>query len=77
MRVRLREVRLGKVMTQADLAEASGIAEANISRIENGAQRPRISTIRKLAQALGVPPETLVILEPEDRELPEMGKAAA
>lgn len=59
---RLQAARLGKVWTQADLAGAAGVPVVTISRIENGhhAGRPRQSTIRKLAGALGVDPAWLL-----------------
>lgn len=60
MRLHLREVRERKLVTQEELAERTGMTRANISRLENGLQRPRISTIRKLAEALGVHPDELV-----------------
>ncbi len=76
MLVRLRQVRERLFVTQAELSARTGIAEATLSRIENGLQRPRISTVRKIAEALGVRPEELVDweAEPEDGEA---GKAAA
>ena len=76
MRMKLREVRERLFVTQADLAQRTGIAEATISRLENGAQRPRISTVRKIAEALNVAPEDLVIWD-DETEGREMGKAAA
>lgn len=76
MRVKLREVRERLLVTQADLAERTGIAEATISRLENGMQRPRISTVRKLATALDVAPEELIVWG-EDASGEETGKAAA
>jgi transcriptional regulator with XRE-family HTH domain len=60
MRVNLRRVRERLFVTQAELAERTGVAESTISRIESGLQRPRISTIRKVAAGLGVPPEELI-----------------
>lgn len=72
MRIRLREVRERLLVTQAELSERTGIAEATLSRIENGLQEPRISTIRKIANGLGVAPEELM-----DRAELETGKAAA
>lgn len=47
------EARLEKNMTQRQLAEASGIRQSNISRIENGACMPTLTTLRELATALG------------------------
>jgi transcriptional regulator with XRE-family HTH domain len=66
MRIRLREARLRKVLTQEELAQRSGVAEATISRIESGQQEARISTVRKLAAALGLEPSELVNQEPTD-----------
>jgi transcriptional regulator with XRE-family HTH domain len=61
MRLRLRELRVEKLITQAELSQRTGLTEATISRIETGVTRPRISTVRKLAAGLGVRPEELVI----------------
>jgi len=75
MRLKLKEVRERLLVTQAELAERTGIAEATISRLENGIQTPRISTARKLAEALGVLPEELIMWGAEEDE--ETKKAAA
>ena len=40
-------------MTQAELAEKSGIRQSNISRIENGNVIPRLDTLKALAVAMG------------------------
>ena len=60
MQIRLREWRLAKVMTQEELAQRSGVTEATISRIESGQREARISTVRKLAGALGITPQELI-----------------
>lgn len=65
-RVRLREVRLRKFMTQPELAQRSGVGVVTISRIETGHHLPRLATIRKLAKALGVDPAELVEFEEDD-----------
>jgi transcriptional regulator with XRE-family HTH domain len=75
MRVKLRSVRERQFVTQEELAQRTGMSRATISRIEGGQQRPRISTVRKLAAALGVPPETLIDWDAE--EFADAGKAAA
>jgi transcriptional regulator with XRE-family HTH domain len=42
-------------MTQVELAEASGIGVATITRIEQGKiESPRVTTLRKLARAMGI-----------------------
>ena len=40
-------------ITQNQLAEKSGVTQSNISKIENGSYRPSISTLKKIANALG------------------------
>lgn len=75
LRVRLRQVRERLFVTQEELSERTGLSRATISRIESGLQRPRISTVRKLADALGVPPDDLVDWSDEADDL--AGKIAA
>ncbi len=43
-----------KGMTQADLAEAAGLDQADVSRIERGKREPSGRTLRALADALDV-----------------------
>jgi transcriptional regulator with XRE-family HTH domain len=51
----LREIRLRRGLSQADLSAMTGVAEFTISEIESGKRtKPRPSTLRKLAQGLGV-----------------------
>ncbi len=47
--IRLRKAR---GMTQALLAEASGVQQADISKIERGVVNPTIATVNKIAGAL-------------------------
>ncbi len=57
---RLRQLRKQSLMTQEQLAERSGVAVSTIIRIERNQVEPHGSTIRKLAEALGVEPQELV-----------------
>jgi transcriptional regulator with XRE-family HTH domain len=50
----LREARRRKGWSQKDLAEKSGVGQDTISGIESGRHEPRPSTLRKLAEALGI-----------------------
>lgn len=63
---RLRTVRDRAAMTQRELGTKAGVSYVQISRIENGEVEPRPSTIRRLAQALGVEPAEL--MEPAEQE---------
>jgi len=56
---RLKGIRERAYLTQADLAEKSGVAETTINRLEQGHHAARFSTIRKLAEALKVLPDEL------------------
>ena len=57
---RLRLLRKRSLMTQEQLAERSDVAVSTIIRIERNQVEPHGSTIRKLAEALGVEPHELV-----------------
>ncbi len=71
---RLREARERRFLTQDELAEAAGVQVVTISRIENGRQisKPRLTTIRKLAHALGSDPGWIMF-----GEVAEEGKLVA
>ena len=61
---RLKACRERALLTQAELAAASGLTQVTIARLEGGKNAPRFSTIKKLAQALSVTPQDL--MEPTD-----------
>ncbi len=50
----LREARERRLLTQVELAGRVGMTPATISRIETGTTEARISTVRKIAEALEV-----------------------
>ena len=59
----LKQVRERRLITQEQLGEKSGIHAITISRLESGKgprSSARFSTIRKLADALGVEPAELM-----------------
>ncbi len=49
-------LREGQFMSQEDLAKKSDMTVSTINRLENGKQKPRLATIRRLAKALKVKP---------------------
>lgn len=69
---RLEYARRRKVLTQAELAQAAGVALITVTRLENdvGTASPRPATVRRLAQALDIDPAWLLFGDGE-------GKAAA
>lgn len=56
----LAELRERRALTLRELAEMSGVAADTINQIELGHRKPRPSTLRKLARALGVDVEELM-----------------
>ena len=61
--VRLKALRIRRALSQADLAEKSGVARTTINRLERELEEPYPSTIRKLAEALDVEPHELMEAE--------------
>lgn len=43
-----------RALTQKQLAEVTGIAQADISRLENGTANPSLRTLKRLADGLGM-----------------------
>jgi transcriptional regulator with XRE-family HTH domain len=51
---RIKEWRAKRGLTQRELADGSGVSREYIARIELGQHDPTLSTLEKLAKALGV-----------------------
>jgi len=56
----LRMIRENRALSRKDLAGKASVNESTIYRAEQGRTNLRPSTIRKLAQALGVEPNELI-----------------
>ncbi len=54
MVLRLRELRKKRGLSLRKLAKAAGVHYVSLVRLEGGAFDPRLSTVKKLAKALGV-----------------------
>jgi len=50
----LKKLRLKKKMSQGDISRKLNVDRAYISSIENGRMNPTLSTLEKLAEALGI-----------------------
>ena len=48
------DTRKSQHMTQKDLSEATGITQADISRIENGTRNPSLAMLKRLAAGMGM-----------------------
>jgi len=77
---KLREIREAKNMSQVAIAEATGLVQPYVSRVENGHTIPGVETLEKWASALKVPlyqilydgedpPKPLKLSGNHDREL--------
>lgn len=63
------QLRLQKGWSQAELARRAGTSQPYIARLELGKVDPQVSTVQKLAKALGVSLATAVqAVTPEDQE---------
>ena len=60
---RIRDLRIKKSMSQAELAERAYISLPHISEIENGKTKLRLSTFVYIAEALQVSADTLLRLD--------------
>jgi ribosome-binding protein aMBF1 (putative translation factor) len=66
---RVLQQRLAAGLTQQQLAGASGVAQADISRIERGQANPTADTLEALAGPLGVTLD--LVPAPDDAEMAE------
>jgi XRE family transcriptional regulator, regulator of sulfur utilization len=56
---RLKDLRIEQALTQRELAAKAGIGVNTVNRIELNETQPHMTTVRKLAAALGVEPRRL------------------
>ena len=61
---RLRELRRLRHLTQAQLAEKTGLSDNFIGAIERGIRSPKLKTLAKIAGVLGVEVDDLFKLKP-------------
>ena len=67
---RILAVRRARRLTQRDVARRAGIAEPFLSRIENNHAQPSVSTLERLAGAMGVTLWDLLAVEPARFKVP-------
>lgn len=58
----IRILRAAKDMRLGQLAKSASVSTAYLSLVENGERRPSLDVLQRVADALGIPPEALVIL---------------
>jgi len=57
---KLRELREDRALSIGELAEMAGISRTTLWSLEKSGGKPHPRTIRKLSEALGVPPRELI-----------------
>lgn len=67
----LKNTRQRKNMTQVDLSERSGVSQQAISVYEVGRSFPTLDTAKKLASALGVTVDELIIIKDAKERIAE------
>jgi methanogenic corrinoid protein MtbC1/DNA-binding XRE family transcriptional regulator len=72
---RVQELRSRKGWTQQQLAEGAGLDRTYISGLEHGKQNPTLGALLRLARALEVPLDRLVILDGTPPEPPPAARA--
>ena len=50
----LRTLRVARGLTQKELSERTGIAQSDISKLENGSANPSLRTLRRLASGMNM-----------------------
>jgi len=63
---RIRELRLTRHMSLADVADACGISKGHLSSVEQGLAAITIETIKRLAQTMGLPPMYILAFAKDD-----------
>jgi transcriptional regulator with XRE-family HTH domain len=51
---RVRSARAGKRLNQMEVAKQAGVAQSRVSEIENGTSDPKLSTLARVANVLGL-----------------------
>ncbi len=72
----LRAIRLRRLMTQVELAARAGLTPVSVSRIETGTTKARISTVWRLAEALNVDPDDLLVTDESPPSSQQKGSEA-
>lgn len=68
MRLRIKETRLAKGLTQEDVAERIGLSRSYLAQLENGTRQLTPRKQAAIAEALGVDPTNLVDFSAPDKD---------
>lgn len=65
----LRQARIRAGLSQRALAEAAGVRQPLVSRVETGREQPSLETLGRLVGACGYSVEADLVPEPDDHDL--------
>lgn len=57
----LKQIRINKGFSQKEIAERLGVSQPSYAQYENGKRNPKLETVRKIADALGVYISDLIV----------------
>ena len=63
---RIRELRVARQMSLADVADAAGLSKGHLSSIEHGLAAINVETVERLSRGLAVPPMYIFAFRAED-----------
>jgi transcriptional regulator with XRE-family HTH domain len=69
---RIKALRLRRQLTQEALGERAGLNYKYLGAVERGERNPSLKQLVKIAQALGVEPHELLIVEQEEPSVPTL-----
>jgi transcriptional regulator with XRE-family HTH domain len=73
----IKKARIDQGLKQKELKERTGLSQKYLSQIENDAVDPRVSVLKKIAQALQVSADSLLGLDAVEQPAREGGSQSA
>lgn len=68
----LKQVRVGKNLTQVEVCKKTGLTQTYLSQIETGGKKnPSSTVVAKLCKVYGVPVSVVVVLATEEKDIPK------
>ncbi|WP_419698122.1 helix-turn-helix domain-containing protein [Mucilaginibacter sp. NFX135] len=72
--IAIKQLRKQKKLSQAELAEQSGLTQTALSQIENGSRRPNVESMKKLTDYFNIPEIVIYLLATESNDVPDEKK---
>jgi len=65
----VKNIRQKKGLSQTDLSKLCGLSQTSLSHIEKGVKRPSSTSVKRIAEALGVPEPLLYLYGMEETDI--------